>query len=114
MEPLLYLDLLLVVLGGAALALSAGVRLRRPRRWTLPSMGVFFLGVGSLAAAVIDVGLWQREKNFRQSLADHSDHLRVGSSAPYFSLPSLRDGELVHLSDFLGRKPICLVLSSFN
>lgn len=113
MEPLLCLDLTLVFLGAAVLILSARRWFRRQRRWSLTTMGMGFLGVGVLAAAGVDVGLAQREKNFRQSLVENMNFLRVGSPASDFSLPRLSDGETVRLGDFLGRKPVCLILSSY-
>lgn len=112
MEPLLSLDLVLVMFGIAILLLAVRRCLRR--RGTLTTSALFFLSVGTLAAAVIDVGLSQHEKNFRRSLVENADFLRVGSLAPDFSLPRLGDGQTIRLGDVLGRKPVCLVLSSFS
>lgn len=114
MGPILWFDIPLVFLGVVALILAVRGWRRCRSRQALGTTGMFFLGVGSLAAVVIDVGLSERDKQFRQFLVENAGIVRVGAPAPDFSLPCLDDGKPVRLGAFRGRKPVCLILSSFT
>jgi hypothetical protein len=116
MGPLALLDASLVLVGLVGVAVWTGLRLRR--RWTTPRPGtgaigttvILILSVGGIVTATVDVGLSEWDK----TRWPYEPPLSIGSLAPDFSLPRLEDGEPIRLSDFRGRKPVCLILSSFT
>jgi hypothetical protein len=121
MAPLTWLDvpLLLVGVPGAALSASAWLR-KRPRRPGVAA-AAFVLSLGCLAAAGADAGLsrWDNVRlPFDPAALDFSQNpyalLPAGSPAPDFALPRADGMGTVRLSDFRGRQPVVLVLSSFG
>jgi hypothetical protein len=120
MPPLVWLDSSLAILGMMFVA-AAIWRRRRPQRPSLGTVLMFFVGVGQLAAAAVDVGLAEWEKSRRPGDYDPGDdppylvkRLSAGEPAPDFSLPSLKDGRPLYLSDFRDRKPVLLIFGSFT
>lgn len=132
MEPLLWLDIPLAVFGTVAvLAVSANRFLRRgsprvkKRRSSWVPALLVFVGLMSLTAACMDVGYSQWEIRARAVPDDGGSPqgfdpfylmrpFEAGAPAPDFRLPSLEDDRLVSLSDYRGRKPVVLALSSFT
>ena len=133
MEPLLWLDIPLVVFGVLAILSGSWNWLRRryagwPRSRGVRCNGVmvlaFSLGVASITAAGMDIGFAESDKaRGRANQALRSDGydwfnpmrpFPVGTPAPDFQLSSLTDGASIRLSDFHGLKPVVLVLSSFT
>jgi hypothetical protein len=120
MDPITWLDVPLVLIGAPGAALSGWVILRR-RRSRPAWAAAFVLSLGSLAAAGIDVGLshWDKVRRpFDPDALDFSQdmfaRLPTGEPAADFNLLRADGGGAIRLSDFRGRKPVVLVLSSFG
>lgn len=119
MEALLWLDVPLLVFGIGAVFTAGWLkfgsnRAGSPRRRLQPLTVVLVVGgLASLSAAGLDhaLAVWDRSQ---RPLAVEPDPLfEVGTLAPDFALPSL-EGRSYRLSDFRGRKPVLLTLSSFG
>jgi hypothetical protein len=132
MEPLLWLDIPLLIGGGCALAMLVwnrrgkhGKRTPRSKRrlpWIQPL--VLSMGLTSLAAAGMDIGLAELEVYHRcENQAPYVDGFEffdpmqlfeAGTLASDFDLPTLEGGRSIKLSDYRGRKPVLLVFGNFT
>ncbi|MHB1424125.1 MAG: peroxiredoxin family protein [Gemmataceae bacterium] len=126
MNVLVWLDASLLVLGLFALCprLWTWFRWRRALRPSLPGRPLqtaiallFYLGLGGLATAALDVGWaaweWESRSAERDNEALRTELFPPDTQAPDFSLPSL-EGRSVRLSDFRGHKPVVLLFGSFS
>lgn len=135
-----WLDIVLVVLGLLAVSprLWLGFRCRRavclrspagPLRIATPLL--FYLGIGFLATAGVDVGLagWDMAQHFHSddSAIFLAEYLKENGSqgpikpeavplveAPDFRMPVLDEARSIQLSDFRGHKPVVLIFGSFG
>ena len=126
MESITRLDYFLTFLALLGVALLSwrqfGKRQRNSSRHSCGSIliviGLCF-SVAGLGTAVADVLLWEWKKNggFDGRPPDKSMSMELmssGQTAPDFTLPSLRDGQLIRLADFRGHKPVLLIFGSFG
>lgn len=119
MSALVWLDVPLFGLGLLAMSPWLWNCFRR-RQFSSPSalsrvlrtatLLLFFLGLGSLTMAGVDVALSEWEKAHRPS----GDWIGETMMAPDFRLPALDEDRTVRLGDFRGHTPVVLIFGSFG
>lgn len=139
MSVVIGLDFFLVVLGLLAVSPQLWMAFRRKRIGCPPPLGrgmrtatglLFYLGIGFLAVAGVDVGLAKWDKahrsnsdNWDAALNELLEAYRLRPidpeafpkpEAPDFRLPVLDEDRSIRLSDFRGRKPVVLLFGSFG
>ncbi len=120
MNVLIQIDALLMALGLLAMSprlCSAFQRRRTARRsaldrvWQTTMSLLFYLGLCTLAAAGVDIGIYQWKQ--AQYHTREVGNARVGSMAPDFRLPALNEDRTIRLRDFRGHKPVVLIFGNF-
>ena len=120
MNVLIRIDALLMVLGLLAMTprlCNAFQRRRTARRsalgrfWQTTMSLLFYLGFCTLAAAGVDIGIYQWNQAHYHTREEGD--ARVGRKAPDFSLPTLDEDRTIRLSDFRGQKPVVLIFGNF-
>lgn len=139
MSDVFWLDFQLIALGLLALSprLWQAARRRRAagpirssRGKRAATVSLFYLGLGLLATAGVDLGLAKWEKSHRSNSNDWDAALAEllnahrlhpidpeaipKPEAPDFRLPALDEDRSVRLSDFRGHKPVVLIFGSFG
>lgn len=120
MHVLVWLDAPLVAFGLLAVSprLWSWLSGRRVRSVTTL---LFYLGLGSLLASGVDVGLAALQEANRPPSAEQPFALGPinyedvpHEEAPDFRLPALDEDRFIRLSDFRGHKPVVLIFGSFG
>lgn len=102
--------------------------MRRSRRSAVRHAAAWFVPVFSVAALVMMLSESVAAQRSRPSRTAANPKVKVGEMAPDFELPRLvlktdasgknvgviSEAETVRLSSFRGKKPVCLIMSSYT
>lgn len=102
--------------------------MRRAYRKASQNIPLVLTTVFCLAALVIDIGWGQQRTTQDRSARGYNPKINIGEFPPDFELPKLKlttdstgknigvisEKDTIRLSSFRGKKPVCLLMSSYT